>query len=61
LEYEKEITIQLLFTGIIHRTNSSMRFFGIQMENAFADKITMKCTFLLQLLKRFWLSSKLAH
>jgi hypothetical protein len=26
LEYEKEIAIQLLFTGIIHRTNLPMGF-----------------------------------
>jgi len=37
VEYEKEIAIQILFTGIIHRTSSSRSFFGIQMENAFAD------------------------
>jgi len=27
---------------VIHRTSSSMNFFGVQMENAFAYEITMK-------------------
>jgi hypothetical protein len=37
---------QILQSSDIHRASTSMSFFGIQMENAFAYKITMK--FLLQ-------------
>jgi len=32
LEYEKEIAIQLLFTGTIDRINLPMGFFGIQID-----------------------------
>jgi len=45
LEYEKEIAIQLLFTGIIHRTSLSKSFFGFQMENASVEEISRKYIF----------------
>jgi hypothetical protein len=34
--------VLLLQSCIIYRINSTMSFFGVQMENAFADEITMK-------------------
>ena len=37
--------MHILQSGVIHRTSSSMSYFGIQMENAFAYEISMKCIF----------------